>query len=54
METWSVMEENQISLDSYSSLLMIRALGEGGYLDEVNFIKQEQPGKKIKTKQNKK
>lgn len=46
METWSVMEENQISLDSYSSLLMIRALGEGGYLDEafqlINFLGESQ------------
>ena len=32
------MEEKQISLDSNTSLLMMRALCKGGYLDEVELM----------------
>ncbi|XP_062092087.1 pentatricopeptide repeat-containing protein At1g76280 isoform X2 [Humulus lupulus] len=42
METWRVMEENEISPDTITSLLMMRALCKGGYLDEalnlINFL----------------
>ncbi|PON90448.1 Ribosome biogenesis protein [Trema orientale] len=42
METWRVMEEKKISPDSHTSVLMIRALCNGGYIDEafnlINFL----------------
>lgn len=37
LETWRMMEENEIIPDSISSSLMIRALCKGGYLDEVKL-----------------
>lgn len=40
-----MMEENQISLDDVSSLLMADALCKGGYMDEVKYIKHTQKKK---------
>ncbi|KAM6600779.1 hypothetical protein CsatA_020388 [Cannabis sativa] len=42
LETWKVMDENDIRPDTITSLLMLRALCKGGYLDEalnlINFL----------------
>ncbi|XP_048331693.1 pentatricopeptide repeat-containing protein At1g76280 isoform X2 [Ziziphus jujuba] len=39
LETWRIMKEKEISLDNICSLLMLRALCKGGYLEEaLNFI----------------
>lgn len=36
LETWQIMEEKEVGLDSKCYLLMIRALCKGGYLEEAS------------------
>uniref|UniRef100_A0A6N2M596 Pentacotripeptide-repeat region of PRORP domain-containing protein n=1 Tax=Salix viminalis TaxID=40686 RepID=A0A6N2M596_SALVM len=36
LETWKIMEEKEVGLDSKCYLLMIRALCKGGYLEEAS------------------